>query len=199
MSALHEVDVFDFDRAATAEVNHHDGKPDRGLRRRDGQHEHRQYLPDKIAERSGKRDEVQIYREQDQLDRHQDNNDVFSIKKYPEYPKHQQNRADGKIMPDPHCQHDQCPSVSDCACETASIGNSAPSCAASPPSLLIALLILIPISSVPANIGTCRISKVSRTSRSSCTRIICLRGMRRSRSVSTIAPIIATKSKRPAN
>src|SRR6185437_13736481 len=39
-SALHQVDVFDGDGAAVAEIDDEDGEADRRLGRRDGEHEH---------------------------------------------------------------------------------------------------------------------------------------------------------------
>ena len=46
---LHPVDVVDRDRAAAAEIDDEDGEPDRRLARGDGQHEHREHLPDQIV------------------------------------------------------------------------------------------------------------------------------------------------------
>src|SRR5215217_5699759 len=71
-SALHLIDVVDRDRAAVAEIDDEDRKPDRRFRRGDGQDEHREDLADHVAEESGKGDEVDVHRKQDELDRHQD-------------------------------------------------------------------------------------------------------------------------------
>ena len=49
-SALHQIDVFDRDRAAVAEIDDEDGEPDRGLGGRDGEHEQREDLADEVAE-----------------------------------------------------------------------------------------------------------------------------------------------------
>ena len=53
-SALHQIDVFDRDRAAVAEIDDEDGKPDRGFRRRDREHEQREDLADEIAEEASR-------------------------------------------------------------------------------------------------------------------------------------------------
>ena len=53
-SALHQVDVFDRDRAAVAEKDDQNGKPDRGLRRRDREDEQREDLADEIAEEASR-------------------------------------------------------------------------------------------------------------------------------------------------
>ena len=49
-SALHEIDVFDRDRAAVAEIDDEDGKADRRLAGGDRQHEEREDLAHQIAE-----------------------------------------------------------------------------------------------------------------------------------------------------
>src|SRR5687768_5892213 len=67
-SPLHLVDVVDRDRAAAAEIDYQDGEPDRGLAGRDGEHEHRENLADHVAEESGESDQVDVHRQQDQLD-----------------------------------------------------------------------------------------------------------------------------------
>src|SRR5262249_25727854 len=48
--ALHQVHVFDRDRAAVAEIDHEDGKPDRGFGGRHGEHDQREHLADQIAQ-----------------------------------------------------------------------------------------------------------------------------------------------------
>jgi hypothetical protein len=48
-SALHQIDVFNRDRAAVAEIDDQDGQPDRRLGRGDGQHEQREHLADEIV------------------------------------------------------------------------------------------------------------------------------------------------------
>ena len=59
-SAFHQVDVFDRDRAAVAEVDDEDGEADRRLGRGDGEHEQREDLADQIAEKGREGDEVDV-------------------------------------------------------------------------------------------------------------------------------------------
>src|ERR1035437_653960 len=69
-SALHQVDVLDLNRAAIAEIDDHDGEPDRRLGGGDGEGEHDEHLADHVVEGRREGHEVQIGGEQDQLDRH---------------------------------------------------------------------------------------------------------------------------------
>ena len=49
-SAFHQVDVFDRDGAAVAEIDDEDGKTDGGFGGGDGEHEQREHLPHQIAQ-----------------------------------------------------------------------------------------------------------------------------------------------------
>src|SRR5215469_11503399 len=104
-SAFHHPDVLHPDRAAIAEIDDKDRQTDRRLGRRDGQHEHRENLADKIVERYRERDEVDVDREQHQLDRHQDDNDVLAVEKNPENPEREQDRRDGQVVREADGQH----------------------------------------------------------------------------------------------
>src|SRR5439155_17411014 len=97
-SALHQIDVFDRDRAAVAIENHQDREPDRGLRGRDGEHQQREHLAHQIAEEGRERDQVDVDREQDQLDRHQDDDHVLAVDEDAEDPEREQDRADREVM-----------------------------------------------------------------------------------------------------
>src|ERR1700681_4097337 len=46
----------------------------------------------------GERDQIDIDREQDQLDRHQDDDNVLAVEEDAENPEREQDRGDGKIM-----------------------------------------------------------------------------------------------------
>src|SRR5262249_8903852 len=100
-SALHLVDVVDRDGAAVAEIDDEDGEADRRLARRHGQHEHREDLADEIAEIGREGDEVDVHREQEQLDRHQDDDDVLAIDDHPQHAEREEDRADDEIMAEP--------------------------------------------------------------------------------------------------
>src|SRR5580704_9943709 len=80
-SALHQVDVFDRDRAAVAVVSNQDRKPDRRLGCRDGENQQRVDLAHEIAEMTREGDQVDVDGKQDELDRHQDDDDVLAIEK----------------------------------------------------------------------------------------------------------------------
>src|SRR5205807_4663407 len=97
-SAPHHVDVLDLDRAAVAEIDDEDREPDRRLGRRHGQHEHREDLAGQVVEDDGEGDEVDVDREQHQLDRHHDDDDVLAVKEDAEDPEREQDRGDGQVM-----------------------------------------------------------------------------------------------------
>src|SRR3954469_24298595 len=96
--ALHQIDVFDRDRTAVAEINHQHGKPDRRFRRRHRQHQQRKYLAHDVAEEGGERHQVDVDREQDQFDRHEDDDDVLAVEEDAENPKREQDRTDSQIV-----------------------------------------------------------------------------------------------------
>src|ERR1700730_7408007 len=106
-SALHQIDVFDLDRAAVAEVHHEHGKADRGFRGGHREHHQRKHLADDVAEEGRERHQVDVARPQNQLDRHQDDDDVLAIEKDAEDPRGEQDRPDRQIMskPDRHRTH----------------------------------------------------------------------------------------------
>ena len=62
------VDVFDLDGAAVAEIDHQDGEADRRLGGGHGQHQHGEDLADHVAQEDREGDEVDVDREQHQLD-----------------------------------------------------------------------------------------------------------------------------------
>src|SRR3954452_23973076 len=162
----HQIDVFNRDRTAVAVVHHEYRKADRGFRGGHGQHQQREYLADDVAEERRKRHQVDIDREQDQLDRHQDDDDVLAVEENAEDPQGEQDRADRQIMsePDGHCTHS---------------GASA-SCRPCPDATLRTLI---------ASSGV----------RAFCTLMSCRLTFTLWRSVSTMAPIIATSSTMPAS
>src|SRR4051812_4260626 len=104
-SASHHVNVFDLDRAAVAEIDDEDRQTDRRLGRRDGQHEHRENLADKVVQRDRKGDEVDVDREQHQLNRHHDDDDVLAVEENAEYAKREQDRRDGQVMREADAAH----------------------------------------------------------------------------------------------
>src|ERR1043166_5973299 len=97
-SALHHVDVFDGDGAAIAEIDDEDGKADGGFRRRHGQHEQRENLAHQLVQLGREGDEVDVHRQQHQLDRHQDDDDVLAVQEDAENPEREQDRRHGQVM-----------------------------------------------------------------------------------------------------
>src|SRR6185312_16338729 len=93
-SALHQVDVFDRDGAAVAEIDDEDGQADRRLRRRHRQHEHGKDLADQVAQEGREGDEVDVDGEQHQLDRHQDDDDVLAVQEDAEDPQREEDRGE---------------------------------------------------------------------------------------------------------
>src|SRR6266478_4956061 len=104
---LHQIDVFNRDRAAVAEVHHQHRQTDRRFRRGHRQHQQREHLADDVAQEGRERHQVDIHREQDQFDRHQDDDDVLAVEKDAENAEREQDRADRQIMSetDRHCTH----------------------------------------------------------------------------------------------
>src|SRR5450759_1338053 len=100
-SALHQVDVFNRDRTAIAEIDHENGKPDRRFRGRDREHQERENLADDVAHMGGEGDQIDVDREQDQLDRHQDDDHVLAVEKDAENPEREQDGGDREIMSEP--------------------------------------------------------------------------------------------------
>src|SRR5690606_24379027 len=84
-SALHRVDVFDGDRAADTEEGDEDRQPDRCLGSRDREDEQGKDLPHEISEGRRERHEIDIHREQDQFDRHQDDDHVLAVEEDAEH------------------------------------------------------------------------------------------------------------------
>src|SRR6202166_286613 len=164
--ALHQIDVFNRDRAAIAEVHHQHRKTDRRFRRRHREHQQRKHLADDVAKEGRERHQVDIDREQDQFDRHQDDDDVLAVEKDAENTEREQDRADRQIVSktDRHCTHS---------------GASA-SCSPCPDATLRRLM---------ASAGV----------RAFCTLMSWRLTLALWRSVSTMAPIIATSSTMPAS
>src|SRR6266545_812357 len=154
--ALHQIDIFDRDRAAVAEIDHENGEPDGGLRSRHRQDQQRKDLADEIAKEGRERDEIDIDRQQDQLDRHQDDDDVLPVEEDAEDAEREQDRRNSEVMAEPDGHDTPCP------------GRTLTT------SIAVALV------------------------RATCSATFCRFTFSRWRSVSTIAPTMATSSTSPA-
>src|SRR5271166_3175655 len=100
-SALHQVDIFNRDRTAVAEVDDENGKTDRGLRGGYREHQQRVNLADDVAEMGGERHQVDVDGEQDQFDRHQDDDHVLAVQEDAENPEREQDGGDREVMSEP--------------------------------------------------------------------------------------------------
>src|SRR6185437_7509003 len=163
--ALHQIDVFNRDRAAVAEIHHQYRQTDRGFRCGHRQHQQRKHLADDVAEESRERHQVDVDREQDQFDRHQDDDDVLAVQEDAEDPEREQDGADREIVPqtDRHFTHSA----------------ASESCS-------------------PCPDATWRTAIASSGVRAFCTLISCRLTLALWRSVSTMTPIMATRSTMPA-
>src|SRR5947208_2905050 len=163
--ALHQINIFNRDRAAVAEIHHQHGKTDRSFCGRHRQHQKRKHLSDDVAEEGRERHQIDVDREQDQLDRHQDHDDVLAVEEDAEDSEREQDRADRQIVPeaDRHCTH----SAASASCK-------------------------------PWPEATLRTLMASSGVRAFCTLMSCRLMLALWRSVSTMAPIIATRSTIPA-
>src|SRR4029077_4165514 len=99
--ALQQIDVFDRDRSAVAEIGNENSQTDRGFGSRDRQYNERIDLSDNVAEKTRERDQIDIDREQDQLDRHQDDDHILAVEKDSENAEREDDRRNRKIVAKP--------------------------------------------------------------------------------------------------
>src|SRR5690606_10153541 len=78
-SALQRVDFGDVDRPPVAEQRDQDRQADRGLGRGHGKDEEHEDLTGRVAEFAREGDEVDVHREQHQLDAHQQDDHVLPV------------------------------------------------------------------------------------------------------------------------
>src|SRR4051812_43721844 len=98
-SALHQIDVFDGDRTAIAEEYDQHSKTDRRFGGGDGENQQRENLADDVVKEGRERHEVDVDRKQDQLDRHQNDDDVLAVDEDAEDAEREQDRGDREIVP----------------------------------------------------------------------------------------------------
>ena len=104
--------VVNRDGAAIAEIDDEDGKPDRGFRCRDRQNEKRKNLPCEISEIDRKRHKIDVHREQDQLDGHQDDDDILAVDENAEHADREEQRGQDQIMrTGRQSRHTPCPGL----------------------------------------------------------------------------------------
>src|SRR5579862_7287105 len=109
--ALHQIDVFDRNRAAVAEISDENGETDSGLRRRNSEDDQGVDLAHDVAAEARECDQVDVDREQDQFDRHQNDDDVLAVEKDAENAKRKQNRCNRKVVTKPDRHDSPCPGL----------------------------------------------------------------------------------------
>src|SRR4249919_551262 len=97
-SALQRVDVGDVDRAPVAEQGDQDRQADRGLGRGNGQDEEHEHLAGGVADLARERDEVDVDREQQQFDRHQQHDHVLAVEEDAGEADAEQRRTECKVV-----------------------------------------------------------------------------------------------------
>src|SRR4029079_6190304 len=163
--ALHQINVFNRDRTAVAEIDHQHRKADRCFGRGDCQHQQREHLADDVAKEGRERHQVDVDGEQDQLDRHQDDDDVLAIQEDAEDPEREQDGADREIVPQTNSHFTHSAASASCS---------------------------------PCPDVTLRTAIASSGVRAFCALMSCRLTFTLWRSVSTMAPIMATSSTMPA-
>src|ERR1700678_2058909 len=81
-SALKRIEIFDVDADPLAEQNDQDREADCGFGRGDRQNEKHEDLPADIPGEARERDEVEVHRQQHELDAHQKDDDVLAVEEY---------------------------------------------------------------------------------------------------------------------
>mmetsp|Transcript_8082 Transcript_8082/g.15724 ORF Transcript_8082/g.15724 Transcript_8082/m.15724 type:complete len:236 (+) Transcript_8082:2683-3390(+) len=93
-SALQRVEFLDIDAGPVAEQHDQDGQADGRLGRRDGQDEEHEDLAAHVAEVVREGDEVQVDRQQHQLDGHQQHDQVLAVQEDADHRQREQHRAE---------------------------------------------------------------------------------------------------------
>src|SRR5215469_5941013 len=97
-SALQRVDVLDLDGAALAEQHHENREADRGLGRGNRENEEHEYLPVQVPEVAREGDEVEVGGEQQQLDAHQEQDEVLAVEEDTGYCDGEQHRGERQLL-----------------------------------------------------------------------------------------------------
>src|SRR5688572_1616476 len=92
------VQVFDINGVEVPEKHHQDRQADRRLGRRHREDEEYEHLAGEVAEEVREGDEVQVHREQHQLDRHQQHDQVAAVEEDADHADREQDRAQDQIV-----------------------------------------------------------------------------------------------------
>src|SRR6266403_2777252 len=95
-SAFQRIELIDVDRVHRAEQCHHDRQPDGRLGGRHGQNEKDEHLTVQVAQVTRERDEIRVHRQQHQLDRHQQHDQILPVQKDPDHRDREQQRPDSE-------------------------------------------------------------------------------------------------------
>ena len=90
------IGVFHGDVAAVAEEGDQDGEADGRLGGGDGEHEQGEDLADEVVQKGREGHQIDVHRQQDQLDRHQDDDDVLAVHEDAEDAEGEQDRGNGR-------------------------------------------------------------------------------------------------------
>src|SRR3990167_9540968 len=96
--ALETAQIFDVDGLAVTEHHHQDGEADGRLGRGHREDEEHEYRRGNGAEVMRKCDEVEIDRQQHELDRHQQDDEVLAVEKNADDAQREQDRPEYQIM-----------------------------------------------------------------------------------------------------
>jgi hypothetical protein len=99
-STLHHINIFYRDRSSIAVEDDEYGKANGCLGGGDGQYEQGKDLAGQISEIGGKGDKVDVDRQKDELDRHQNYDDVLAVEKDAGDSKRKHDRGNDEVMVD---------------------------------------------------------------------------------------------------
>src|SRR5258706_12828080 len=122
-SALQRVELVDVDRRAVAEQHHEDREADGRFGRGHGEDEEDEHLALHVAQVVRERDEVQVDREQHQLDAHQEHDQVLAIEEDADHRQREQHGPERQVMaqPDGSEVHFRSPPAAAAGCAGSSI------------------------------------------------------------------------------
>ena len=92
-STLQAIQIIHVDGLQVAEQHDENGEPDRRLGSGHGKNEKHEYLSRQILQVVRESDEIEIYGEQHQLDRHQNDDQIFPVQENPDDADREQDRA----------------------------------------------------------------------------------------------------------
>src|SRR4029077_14459330 len=97
-SALHHIDVFHGDRTAVAIENNENCKTNGRFGRGNRQNEQGEDLADDVVQERRVGNHVDVDRQQDQFDRHQDDDDVLTVQEDTENAEYEEDGADRQVV-----------------------------------------------------------------------------------------------------